>query len=65
MSIYLPSRRRELNKKALVRRFQPGEGPLLHDVIVETDCEPDGSFYSTSNSANISKTLTHPIQGPW
>ena len=34
------------------RRYQPGEGPS-RAVIVKTDCETDGSFYSTTQNKEV------------
>ena len=54
MSIYLPSGRRELNVKAISRRFQPEEGPsrgLLCDC--ETFANLRIAFVSSSSDNTI------------
>ena len=52
------------------RLFQPGEGPSRQgptgafSMIVKTDCETDGSFYSTSCRWTAPET-GRPSPSPW
>ena len=51
MLIYLPSGSRELNVKALEGAFNQEKALVgAFSVIVKTDCETYGSFYSTSQA---------------